>query len=127
MVTMDYERAVLVVNVSIEPLEALRTGIGKFEHLALHRTPPFEHALDMLLFEDRISDWLVNEMAAETQRYSLSAQAALELIDRRTDSFFIELEQFYRSKFEERLINHCSALPGKITPADYGIIPPAQP
>lgn len=78
----------------------LQENLREGRYVALPKTVPSRHSLDMIVSEKGISTWLLREISRLLERYSLSSTEALEIINRGDDKLIAQLRSVYREKFE---------------------------
>lgn len=102
---IDFEYGLTVIrsgyeNKTSELEEKLRIG----KYVALPKTIPSKHSLDMIVSEKGVSPWLLSEMSGLMERYCLSSSEALDLINGADDKLIENLRSVYGQKFDRLIL-----------------------
>lgn len=97
---IDYELGIMVVNNEIDAEKKFRENIEKGRYVVLRRTIPAERSLEMVIGEEGISDWMLNDMNMAMSKYCLAKMEALSLLQSPHDEFVSEMKAVYGEEFE---------------------------
>ena len=100
---VDYDLLLVVVSDLSDPIQNLKDTIAAYRFVGLPKVVSTSHSLDMLVNDERISDWLVSEMLSDMHRYTLGRESALELIKNDDDKFIQNLKSVFKDKFRQHI------------------------
>jgi hypothetical protein len=102
---IDYQLGITVVMSSGNSESVIQENLKKCRFVVLPRTISTANSLDMLIRDNRISPWLVNDMIDMMERYSLPRKHALSLIESNSDKFLNNLKSVYGQEFDKDIID----------------------
>jgi hypothetical protein len=101
---IDYEIGITVTFGSVNSEKRFKENISNRRFLILPRTISTAHSLDMLVLDNKISPWLVNDMICMMRRYSLPREKALAFLSHNEDKFLSNLKSVYGNDFDEDIL-----------------------
>lgn len=85
-------------------------NLNRDRYVILPRTIPSRHSLDRFVEEERLSEWLVDDICLLLDRYTVDGATALQMLSDPEDRLVQDLRSVYDQRFNDLIVEPLSQL-----------------
>jgi len=105
-----YDFGLTVASREMRASGSLESNLVNRSFVILPKTTPPKNTLDTFVYDNQISDWLIDDMLSTMEKYCLSHRDAISLITEGNDRFLNSLQRVYQDRLDHKILHPLSKL-----------------